>query len=135
MYWATDDMKSGNKQLNFNKETAHTSLLSISCWQFGQGLVGLLFHIIVLGSHVPDAHFILVAILLLSTNHEGLHNQGHSQDKMLIIWLWQHNCIKPLCGFKHLINIRTQHMLLVPFKFRKNKQILVHDLFIPTWWS
>lgn len=61
--------KSGGKE----KVRNLTSLLSITCWQFGQALVGLLFHLILSGSDMLDALLIFVAILLLSTNHDGLH--------------------------------------------------------------
>lgn len=45
----------------------------MTCWQLGQALVGLLFHLILLGSEILDALLIFVAILLLSTNHDGLY--------------------------------------------------------------
>lgn len=56
-----------------NEVKKYTSLLSMICWQFGQARVGLLFQWIIVGSNLHDALLIFVAILLLSTNHDGLH--------------------------------------------------------------
>ena len=67
--------------LSLRKVRDCTSLLSIINWQLGQALLGLLFHVTLSGWHVADALFIFVAILLLSTNHDGLHKL----HKLLII--------------------------------------------------
>lgn len=47
-------------------------------WQLGQAFVGLLFQFTAPGS--PDALLIFVAILLLSTNHDGLQCINHNYD-------------------------------------------------------
>lgn len=74
------------KQTNWNhnrEEEIHTSLLSITWLQLGQALQGLLFHLNLLGSTISVAFLIFDAILLLSTNHDGLHEQAEL-DKWIL---------------------------------------------------
>lgn len=66
--------KQENTRQNKNAlERYHTSLLSITNLQFGQLFDGLLFQLTFPASIAADALLILVAILLGSTNHDGLH--------------------------------------------------------------
>ena len=60
-----------------------TSLLSTMWWQFGHALVGLLFQFVCSGSQ--EALLILLANLLPSTTHEGLHCSNHSTHSKMSI--------------------------------------------------
>lgn len=85
------------------KREVYTSLLSMICWQLGQGLLGLLFQLTLPGSHKPDALLIFVAILLLSTSHDCLHS-----TYKLIIATSNHNISRKV----HIYNLKGNFKIL-----------------------